>query len=149
MGHVYDISISYLTVTPAWSHLFNGTTVLLKSIFAFKLVRNRDIIHVTHATLALSKIQYVHASNLGTQVRCFEKCIHSLWTWYECEYRRHKRWQIIDIRSTGISFSSLFLLTDIYFVIIIFSEQGWLRMASVWPSDAFPCIIQNSVCPRF
>ena len=31
--------------------------------------------------------------------------------------------------------SSLILLTDHYLVTIVFSEQDWLRMASVWPSD--------------
>jgi hypothetical protein len=35
--HVHDISISYLIVTTVWSHLFNGTPVLLISIFALKL----------------------------------------------------------------------------------------------------------------
>ena len=38
--------------------------------------------------------------------------------------------------------SPLFLLTDVYLLIIVFSEQGRLRMASVsvWPSDAVPCL---------
>ena len=35
---------------------------------------------------------------------------------------------------------SLFLLTYLYLVIIEFSEQVWLWMASVWPSDKVPCI---------
>ena len=37
MVHVHDISISYFALTSVFSHLFNGTPVLLKSIFAFKL----------------------------------------------------------------------------------------------------------------
>ena len=45
---------------------------------------------------------------------------------------------LLDFSPAEFKRSSMFLLSDIYFVTIIFSEQGWLRMASVWPSDAVP-----------
>ena len=35
---------------------------------------------------------------------------------------------------------SLFLLTDVYLVIIVFSEQSWLWMVSVWRRNAVPCL---------
>ena len=44
---------------------------------------------------------------------------------------------LIDFSPAG---SSLFLLTDVYFVTIVFSKQSWLRTASVWTSDAVSCL---------
>jgi hypothetical protein len=43
----------------------------------------------------------------------------------------------------------LFLLTYVYLVIIVFSEQGWLWMASVWPSDTVPFVVKISHFDNF
>jgi len=39
--------------------------------------------HVNHASYALLKIQYVHASNLGIYVRCFKNVFILSKAWYE------------------------------------------------------------------
>jgi hypothetical protein len=64
--------------------------MLTKDVFNWKHViiqvwRYRDIIHVNHASHTVSIFQYVHALNLLSYVRYFDKLFHSLWTWYQGE----------------------------------------------------------------
>ncbi len=49
----------------------------------------------------------IKTSNLGTLYGVLKKNIHSLWTWYEGEYWRAQRWQIIGMRPTWISFKAI------------------------------------------
>lgn len=47
---------------------------------------------------------------------------------------------LFDCSSSDSNGSSLFLLTYVYLVTIVFSYLDWLRMALVWPSGEVPCL---------
>ena len=63
--------------------------------------------HMHHASHALSKIQYVHASNLAILSSVFWKIYSSTVNMVRSRISEAQKWQIIGVRSTGISFKAI------------------------------------------
>jgi hypothetical protein len=77
------------------------------------------------ASHALSKIQYVHASNLGMLKFGVLK---KLFIHYE---HGTKAVSLLDFSPAGFKRFLTALAEHVYLVTIVFSEQDWLRMTSI------------------
>jgi hypothetical protein len=63
--------------------------------------------HVNHASRALLKIQYVHASNFGYLSPVFLKKYSFSVSMVQMRISEAQRWQIIDMHTTGMSFKAI------------------------------------------
>ena len=109
-------SLIYWIITCYHGVAFNKTCVPLRICVYMGALY--DIMYEGSASHALSKIQYVLVSNLGTYLCCFEKTLFSR-SMVRRLISEEQRWQIIGKRSTGISFKGIGRQTGYHYTIVI------------------------------
>ena len=111
-------SLIYWIITCYHGIAFNKICSI-ENMWVYRLsVRYRDSMYLGSASHALSKIQYVLVSNLGTYLWCFEKKKFS-GSMVRRLISEEQRCQIIGKRSTGISFKAIGRQTGYHYAIVI------------------------------